>query len=78
VACEGAKRLKRTGGRERGKASVLRRCVAMCCSVLQCVALWCSVIKCLVSVLLSRQEGRECDFACCSVLQSNSECCSVL
>jgi len=41
-----------------------RKCVAVCCSVLQCVAVCCSVLQCVA--------------VCCSVLQWVAVCCSVL
>ena len=44
---------------------VMRRCVAVRCSVLQCVAVCCSV-SC----------GLRCVAVCCSVLQCVAVCCS--
>ena len=61
-----------------------RKCVAVCCSVLQCVAVCCSVLQC-VAVCCRVLQGvagccsvLQCVAGCCSVLQCVAVCCSVL
>ena len=64
--------------------SVLRQCVAVCCSVLQCVAVRCSVLQCVAVCCSVLQcvamycNVLQCVAACCSVLQCVAVCCSVL
>jgi len=53
-----------------------RRCVAVCCSVLQCVAMCCSVLQCVAAVWASRAAWNTWREGDC-VLQCIAVCCSV-
>jgi len=54
-----------------------RKCVAVCCSVLQCVAVCCSVLQC-IAVHCSGCSDLQCFTVRCGVLQCVAVCCSVL
>jgi len=57
--------------RERGMRGCARKCVAVCCSVLQCVPVQ---TQC-VPVCCNERHLRQCVVVCCSVLQCAVECC---
>jgi len=64
---------------EDDKSQVDRKCVAVCCSVLQRVAACCSVLQSSKKLEDNKSQfDHKCVAVCCSVLQRVAACCSVL